>query len=279
MSRFRVSALAFLAALPLTAQTPTASVVGRVLDASGGVVPGVTIKVTNKDTNQTYTGASTGAGDYTIPYLTPGPYTLEADGRGFSTYKHSSFTLEVDQEQRIDIRLEVGSTSQTVTVVETPEALNTESGSRGEVTSNAELTEMPLNGRNYSDLAYLTGGVVPKGDGGDGQFAVNGARADNISFLVDGMNNTQRRNTTVMVSPPLEGIQEFKLITSGFQAEYGRFAGGMLSMVTKSGGNRLRGSLYEFLRNDVLDARNFFDAGKSKLIQNQFGATVSGPVV
>ena len=272
-------AFALLAIAPLTAQTPTASVVGRVVDASGGVVPGVAIKVTNLDTNQTRTAASNHAGDYTIPYLQPGKYTMEADCQGFSTYKHSGFTLAVDQEQRIDIKLEVGSTSQTVTVVETPEALNTESGARGDVTSNAELTEMPLNGRNYSDLAYLTGGVVPKGDGGDGQFAVNGARADNVSFMVDGMNNTQRRNTTVMVSPPLEGIQEFKLITSGFSAEYGRFAGGMLSMVTKSGGNRVRGSLYEFLRNDVLDARNFFDAGKSKLIQNQFGATISGPVV
>ena len=204
---------------------------------------------------------------------------LEADGKGFSNYKHSAFTLQVDQEQRLDIRLEVGSTSQTVTVAETPAALNTESGTRGDVTSNAEITEMPLNGRNFTDLAYLTGGVVPKGDGADGQFAVNGARADNVSFLVDGMNNTQRRNTAFMVSPPLEGIQEFKMITSGFSAEYGRFAGGVLSMVTKSGGNRVRGSLYEFLRNDALDARNFFDAGKSKLIQNQFGATVSGPVL
>ena len=253
--------------------------VGRVVDPSGGVVPGVAIKVTSLDTNQTRTGSSNSAGDFTIPYLNPGKYTLEADSKGFSTYKHSGFTLEVDQEQRIDIRLEVGATSQTVTVVETPEALNTESGARGDVTSNAELTEMPLNGRNYQDLAYLTGGVVPKGDGGDGQFAVNGARADNVSFMVDGMNNTQRRNTTVMVSPPLEGIQEFKLITSGFSAEYGRFAGGMLSMVTRSGGNRLRGSLYEFLRNDAMDARNYFDAGKSKLIQNQFGATVAGPIV
>ncbi len=121
--------------------------------------------------------------------------------------------------------------------------------------------------------------MLPKGADGDGQFAVNGARADNVSFLVDGMNNTQRRNTTVMVSPPLEGIQEFKLITSGFSAEYGRFAGGVLSMVTKSGGNRVRGSLYEFLRNDALDARNFFDVSKSKLIRNQFGATISGPIL
>ena len=262
----------------LMAQTPSASVVGRVTDSSGAVVPGVAIRITNLDTNQSHNGVSNGAGDYTIPYLNPGRYTMEAAARGFSTYQHSGFTLAVDQEQRIDIKLEVGSATQTVTIAETPEALNTENGSRGDVTSNAELTEMPLNGRNYSDLAYLSGGVVPKGSDGDGQFAVNGARADNVSFLVDGMNNTQRRNTTVMVSPPLEGIQEFKLITSGFSAEYGRFAGGMLSMVTKSGGNRLRGSLYEFLRNDVLDARNFFDVTKSKLIQNQFGATLTGPV-
>lgn len=275
----RLAALAIACLSSLIAQTPTASVVGRVVDPSGGVVPAVTIRVTSVETNQTHLGLTNQAGDYTVPYLNPGKYTLEADAKGFSAYKHTGFTLEVDQEQRIDIHLEVGSTSQTVTVVETPEALNTESGARGDVTSNAELTEMPLNGRNYQDLAYLTGGVVPKGADGDGQFAVNGARADNVSFLVDGMNNTQRRNTTVMVSPPLEGIQEFKIITSGFSAEYGRFAGGMLSMVTKSGGNRLRGSLYEFLRNDAMDARNFFDAGKSKLIQNQFGATIAGPVV
>src|SRR5271157_1060338 len=274
----RYLTLFFCSIVPLAAQTPSASIVGRVTDASGGVVPGVAIQVTNLDTNQTYRGASNGAGDYTVPYLNPGRYTMEATARGFTTYRQTGFTLEVDQEQRLDIKLEVGSTSQTVTVVEKPETLNTESGSRGDVTSNAELTEMPLNGRNYTDLAYLTGGVAPKGADGDGQFAVNGARADNVSFLVDGMNNTQRRNTTVMVSPPLEGIQEFKLITSGFSAEYGRFAGGVLSMVTKSGGNRVRGSVYEFLRNDALDARNFFDAGKSKLIQNQFGATVSGPV-
>jgi hypothetical protein len=279
MSGFRLLIFTAVTGACLMAQTPTASVLGRVVDGSGAVVPGVSIKVTNQDTNQPRSSVTNGAGDYTIPYLNPGRYTMEADANGFATYKHSGFTLVVDQEQRIDIKLEVGATTQTVTVVETPEALNTESGARGDVTSNAELTEMPLNGRNYSDLAYLTGGVVPKGADGDGQFAVNGARADNVSFMVDGMNNTQRRNTTVMVSPPLEGIQEFKLITSGFSAEYGRFAGGVLSMVTKAGGNRLRGSLYEFLRNDALDARNFFDGTKSKLIQNQFGATLSGPVV
>ena len=263
----------------LLAQGPSASLVGRITDASGAIVPNVVVKATNLNTSQTYIGTTNGAGDYTILYLKPDNYTLEADAKGFSVYKHTTFTLEIDRELRIDIRLQIGTPNQTVTVEETPSALNTESGARGDVTSNAELTEMPLNGRNFSDLAYLTGGVVPKGDGGDGQFSVNGARADNVSILVDGMNNTQRRNTGSVVSPSLEGVQEFKLITSGFSAEYGRFAGGVLSVVTKSGGNRPHGSLFEFLRNDALDARNYFDVAKSKLVQNQFGATASGPVL
>jgi hypothetical protein len=278
MRKFALPACALLAAGALWAQTPSASVVGRVTDATGAVVPGVAVKITNLDTNQTLTGVSNEVGDYTVPYLHPGRYTLEAQSQGFRAYKHAEFSLQVDQALRLDIALEIGATTETVTVTDTPAALNTESGARGDITSNAELTEMPLNGRNFTDLAYLTGGVIPRGEGADGQFAVNGARADNVSFLVDGMNNTQRRNTASMVSPPLEGIQEFKMITTGFNAEYGRFAGGVLTMVTKSGTNRLRGSLYEFLRNDMFDARNFFDASKSKLRQNQFGATISGPV-
>ncbi len=239
---------------------------------------GVAVTVTNAATNLQERVVSNHAGDYTLPFLAPGTYTLEASSEGFTGYKRAAFPLAVDQEQRIDIQLTVGSALQTITVADTPEALQTENGSRGEVTSNAEITQIPLNGRNYSDLAFLTSGVVPRGEGGDGQFAINGARADNVSLMIDGMNNTQRRNTTSMVSPSLEDVQEFKLITSGFSAEYGRFAGGVLSVVTKSGGNRVHGALFEFLRNDALDARNFFSPTTPKLIQNQFGGLISGPL-
>jgi hypothetical protein len=203
---------------------------------------------------------------------------LEASIDGFRTYKHNEFPLEVGQVQRIDIPLELGSANDSVTVTATPPALNTESGARGEVTTNEEIAEMPLDGRNFSDLAYLTGGVIPKGDGGDGAYAVNGARPDNFGFIIDGVENTQKRNTGAMINPPIESVQEFKLITSGFAAEYGRYAGGVLTVVTKSGANRLRGALYEFLRNDFFDAAGYFDGDKSKLRRNQFGATVSGPV-
>src|SRR6185369_1669914 len=227
-----VTALLFAAAA--AAQTSTATVVGRVTDATGAVVPAVEIKITNLGTNIAQAGTSNEVGDFTIPLLNPGRYTLEASSKGFHTYKHSEFT------------------------------------------TNLEIAEIPLDGRNFSDLAYLTGGVIPRGDGGDGSFAVNGARADNGGFMIDGMNNTQRRNTGAMINPPLEGVQEFKMMTSGYSAEYGRYAGGMLTVVTKSGTNRLRGAMYEFLRNDALDATGYFDVEKSKLRRNQFGATVGG---
>ncbi len=266
------------AAWPLAAQNPSASVVGRVVDATGAVIPGVIIKVTNLDTTQTQQTASNEVGDYTVPYLSPGRYSLEAQAEGFRLYRRAEFTLAVDQQLRLDVQLEVGAPTESVTVTDAPPALNTESGARGEVTTNQEITDMPLAGRNFGDLAYLTGGVLPKNEDADGAYAVNGARADNVGFLVDGMNNTQRRNTGAMVNPPLESVREFKMITSGFSAEYGRYAGGVLSVVTKSGANRFTGALYEFLRNDLADARGFFELQKSKLRRHQFGATLSGPV-
>ncbi len=267
-----------LAAITAPAQTPSAGVTGRLTDATGAVVPGATIRVVNVDTSISQQTVSNDAGEFTLPYLNPGAYTLEAQAKGFRTYQRSNFSLAVSQVLRIDIRLEVGATTETVSITDTPSALNTETGARGEVTTSAEIAELPLDGRNFSDLALLTGGVIPRGDGGDGSFAVNGGRADNTGFLLDGMNNTQRRNTGVVINPPIESIQEFKLLTSGFSAEYGRYAGGMLTAVTKSGTNRFHGSLYEFMRNDVFDAKGYFDPELLKLRRHQFGATVSGPV-
>src|SRR5437762_7656557 len=153
MRQIRRFLLALVGTVPLLAQAPSASVVGRVVDASGAVVPGVSIRIENLETNQAYRGQTSAVGDYTVPYLNPGRYSLEAQAQGFRVYKHSEFTLETEQSLRLDITLEVGATSETVTVSDTPAALNTESGTRGDVTSNAELTELPLNGRNFTDRA------------------------------------------------------------------------------------------------------------------------------
>ncbi len=279
MLRKLVCFIIFLVAnAALYSQQPSASVVGRVTDPSGAIIPGVSIKITNLDTNVSRIGKSNDVGDFTIPFLSPGRYTMEAIQKGFRGYKHSEFTLSLDNVLRINIPLEIGSTTESVTVTESISVLNTESGARGEVTTNKEIAEMPLDGRNFSDLAYLTGGVIPKGDGGDGAYAVNGARADNFGFVIDGVENTQRRNTGAMINPSIESVQEFKLITSGFAAEYGKYAGGVLSVVTKSGTNKLHGSMYEFARNDVFDAKHYFDVTKSKLRRHQFGSTISGPV-
>jgi outer membrane receptor protein involved in Fe transport len=261
------------------AQNPSASVVGRITDPAGAVVPGVTVKITNLDTNQSQQVSSNEVGDFTVPYLNPGRYALEATTAGFKSFRQSEFTLTVEQTLRIDIPLTIGAVGEAIEVKDAPPVLNTESSARGEVTTHDEIVEMPLDGRNFSDLALLTGGVIPKADGGDGQYAVNGARSDNIAFLVDGVNNTQRRNTGPVMQLPLEGVQEFKMMTSGYSAEYGRYAGGVLTVVTKSGTNRLRGAITEFMRNDAFDATGYFDVTKSKLRRNQFGATVSGPVV
>ncbi len=278
MKHYALAVFLCLIAATAVAQTPTAGVTGRVTDAAGAVVPGATIKVTNLATNLIQQTVSNETGDFLLPYLNPASHTLEATAAGFRTYRLENFALAVGQTLRVDIRLEVGAATETVNITDTPTALNTETGTRGEVTTAAEIAELPLDGRNFSDLALLTGGVIPRGDGGDGSFAVNGGRGDNTGFLLDGMNNTQRRNTGVVINPPIESIQEFKMLTSGFSAEYGRYAGGMLTAVTKSGTNRFRGSLYEFLRNDIFDARGYFDPERLKLRRNQFGATLTGPV-
>ena len=278
MKKFASPLLLLLMAFTASAQSPTAGITGRVTDANGAVVPGATIKVTNLATNITQQTVSNDAGDFVLPYLNPAAYSLEAQASGFRTYKRANFTLDVGQTLRLDIALEVGAASETVNITDAPTALTTETGTRGEVITGAEIAELPLDGRNFSDLALLSGGVIPKGDGGDGSFAVNGGRGDNTGFLIDGMNNTQRRNTGVVINPPIESIQEFKMLTSGFSAEYGRYAGGMLTAVTKSGSNRFHGSLYEFMRNDVFDAKGYFDPERLKLRRNQFGATISGPV-
>jgi outer membrane receptor protein involved in Fe transport len=264
----------------LIAQNPTATIVGTVRDASGAVVVDAALEVRNTDTGDIRKALAASKGEFTIPNLAPGPYEVTISKEGFRAVHETNIVLQLDQIARLDFRLELGAVAQSVEVTATGAPLiNTENGAKGEVMTSDEMVEMPLNGRNFGDLAYLVEGVTPNTTNLQGSgFAVNGARPDNTNFVIDGFGAREALFGGPLTAPNLDAIQEFKMQTNNFSAEYGRMAGGVMSMTLKSGGNQFHGSLFEFLRNDKLDARNFFDRNKSELRQNQFGGLLGGPV-
>ena len=262
------------------AQTPTATLVGRVEDASGASIVGAAITVRNVETGEIRTARSQADGEFTVPNLRPGGYEVNIESAGFRSLRETALKLQVDQTARLDARLQVGAVAETVEVKADVPLLNTENGSRGDVISGPELSQMPLEGRDFTDLAFMVVGVQPAEQGQKGAgLSANGARADSSNVIIDGFNNQNARDAGAQVRPPLDALHEFKMQTSGYSAEHGRLAGGVMNMALKTGGNQWHGSLFEFLRNDLLDARNFFDPGKSKLRRNQFGGTLSGPVL
>lgn len=263
------------------AQEPTATLVGRVTDTSHASVAGAEIKVSNVNTNQSRTGRSGADGEYTVSNLLPGVYDVTIDKAGFKQLHETKLELKADQTARLDAHLEVGAVSQTIEITAQVPLINTETSSKGDVVAPNEIAEIPLNGRDFNDLAFTVPGVQPGEQGAKGsKYVVNGARADSSNVIIDGFNDENARDAGVQVSPPLDALQEFKFQTSGYSAEYGRLAGGVVNMLLKSGGNRFHGSLFEFVRNDMFDARNFFDlTTKNKLRRNQFGGTLTGPVV
>jgi outer membrane receptor protein involved in Fe transport len=275
-----VALLSLLFAGPMAAQTPAATLVGRVIDASRASVADASIRVRDINTNEIRTARSTAEGEYTVSALSPGSYEVTIEKAGFKTLRETALELAVDQTARLDVVLQIGAVTESVEVQATVPLLNTETSSRGDVIAPREITEMPLNGRDFNDLAFMVPGVQTAEEGSKGSpYVINGARADASNVTVDGFNNQNPRDAGAQARPPLESLQEFKLQTSGYSAEYGRLAGGVVTMALKSGGNQLHGSVFEYVRNDMFDARNFFDAGKSKLRRNQFGASASGPVV
>jgi outer membrane receptor protein involved in Fe transport len=269
----------FLLSFSLFAQSPNANIVGRVLDQSGAVIPGAQITIRHVATGEFREVVSDEKGEYTIAELAPGDYRIMVRKEGFRRLDERGLTLEVNQTVRLDLQLQVGALSEVVEVTASVPLLNTENPMKGDVIVSREMVDIPLDGRDFSDLAFLVPGVGEKAQGGQGSsFAVNGARADNTNFVIDGFNNQNLRLGGAQARPNLDAMQEFKMQTTGYTAEYGRLAGGTMNMVLKSGTNRPHGTLFEFVRNDALDARNFFDPEKTKLRRNQFGAMLDGPV-
>jgi hypothetical protein len=264
----------------LWAQAPTATYAGKVEDSSGAAIVSASWRLRNVNSGDVRAGDTDAGGEFMIPALTPGQYEFTVEFKGFRKHVEKDIVLNVDQSIRVAVQLTPGSVAESVEVTAEAPLLNTEQSARSEVLTSAEIAEMPLDGRDHGDLARLVPGVNRTAQGGSGSaFAINGARGDNTNFVLDGFSDQNIRGGGIQISPPIDALQEFKMQTNGYSAEHGRMAGGVMSMVLKSGGNRYHGAVFEYLRNDKFDARDFFDARKPALRRNQFGAVINGPVI
>ena len=270
------------------AQTITGAVSGTVRDQSGAVMNGVAVSVHNTATGLERETRTDSSGDFVISALPFGSYRLETTKAGFATAV-ADVTVAVDQVRTVDITMNVGAQTQQVTVQSAVENVNAETTQLGSVVNHRDVVELPLNGRDFTQLARIQAGVASFGGGGGQQggeggvanFSSNGQRSSSNNFLVDGVDNNNYVSGAVAMQPSIDSIQEFEVQTNTFTAEYGRNSGAIVNLVTRSGTNDLHGSLFEFLRNNALDARNFFDpAGFAtpELRLNQFGATLGGPI-
>jgi hypothetical protein len=271
----------------------TGAVTGNVTDMSGAALPGASVTLRNATTGLVRTVTSSEAGLYEFVAVPIGEeYSVEVQASGFKRSIQTGITLLVNQVYRADFKLDVGGVMESVSISSSTAQVETESAEVGDVISSAKLTEMPLNGRSYIDLLALQPGVIPISSGASnndtpvsgelsaGILSVNGAREDANAYLVNGADVEESRNNGAAIIPNLDSIQEFRVLTDTFDAEYGHFAGGIINVVTKSGTNEFHGSAFEFLRNDDVDSRNYFDlpGEKGSLKRNQFGSTFGGPV-
>jgi len=277
---FRILIFALLVSPVLFGQGGSATISGVVHDSQSAVVPGARIAVRHTETNALRELTSGENGDFTVTNLSPGAYELRVEHEGFRSYIQNNVVLELGQVRRAEVHLQVGSVAESVTVSTEVALINTEVGAiKGDVILQQEINDMPLDGRDFTDLAFMVSGVVPMAQGGQGSgLNVNGARSDSTNFSVDGFNNRNPRGAAAQVRPNVGAMQEFKMEVAGFSAETGRMAGGNINMVLRSGTNQYHGDIFEYIRNDIFDSRSFFDQRKQKLRRNQFGATIHGPV-
>jgi hypothetical protein len=265
------------------AQTFQGSFTGIVTDPSGAVIPGATVTALEIRTGFTRQGITLEDGLYSIVLLPPGQYRISVEKGGFQKAVQEPVSLTVDQHLALDFHLKIGVQTSTMEVKETPSVLDTESNSIGTTIEQGKIAELPLNGRHFLELTILAPGVVPGTPGSrisdrGGSINVNGMQDSMNSFWLDGLDNTAVGVGQFTVVPPLDSIQEFRMETGNYEAKFGAHAGAQVNVVTKSGTNRLHGSMYEFLENTSLDARNFFDPQVVPVHRNQFGGSLGGPV-
>src|SRR5207249_1861354 len=293
-----LGSLLFISSATASAQVTTADLVGTIKDSSGGVVPGVTVALTNEATGVSRSTTTTDGGAYIFTSLQPGRYRLTAELPGFRKVERTGVELQVNQRAQIDLDLEVGLVSESLLIEGKAPLLETQSSVLGSVIEEKQVQDLPLNGRNFVQLATLSTGVSGAGSGMRGtimsgtrpddlrpgtELFVNGNRENSNNYLYDGIDNNTRLTLVIVVRPNVEAIKEFKVQTNLFSAEQGRNPGGQINVVTKSGTNKVQGAIYEFVRNDRFDANNFFAnrAGQEKppFKQNQFGGAIGGPII
>lgn len=277
---------------PAQVGTAAAALNGIVRDSSGAVVPGATITLRSTTTGFEQVTKSNETGNYSIVNIIPGSYVATVKMTGFATSKSPEFALAVNQTATINFALQVGSASTTVTVAANAVQLETSTAELGTVIGSTEVNALPLNGRNFTELLLLSPGVSPVNASGNAGFggignpigtvvlpAVNGQNNRSNMYLLDGINNYGAIRDTYAVQPTLDDIEEFKLQSHNDEAQFGQVLGGIINVVTKSGMNTFHGDAWEFLRNDAMDAANYFNPVKTPLKQNQFGLGVGGPVL
>jgi hypothetical protein len=275
--------LVFAASL-LLAQQDSGSIVGTITDPAGAVIPSVAVRVINTGTNITTNLVTDQNGDFTATALRIGTYRLEAEAPGFKKTVQENIELRVQDRLRIDLRLQVGEVTETVEVAAAQPLLQTQTSSVGQVMETKSIADLPLNGRSYLQLIVLApGAFVPQRMNtiwNDQFVAINGNRAMQNTFLLDGVNNNTTDNSNPAILPPPDAIAEFKVQTNAMSAEFGRSAGGAINVSIKSGSNGFHGNAFEFMRNQAVDANAFFNSGrtKPKFLQNQFGGTLGGPI-
>jgi hypothetical protein len=285
--------LLMLFSLPAQAQFDTATVLGTLRDQNGAALPNATVKLKNNETGITVTTQSDSSGDYQFPNVKIGSYRVSAEVQGFSTAVADNIVVTVNARQRVDLTMQPGQLTETITITDAAQLLETDSSVRGQVVQREQIVNLPLNGRSYANLVLLAPGVressqnAATGGGREAAFNVNGLRNTMNNFLLDGVDNNAYGTSNqgfssqvVQVSP--DAVAEFKVQTNTYSAEFGRSGGAVINAAYRSGTNQLHGALWEFHRNTVLNAVGFFkptSGVKPPLIRNQFGATLGGPII
>jgi carboxypeptidase family protein len=287
-----LTVLGCLVAGSARAQEFRATVTGRVTDPGGLAVPGATVSAVNTQTAEVATGFTTADGAYTIPFLKPGVYSVSAELTGFKKVTQANVQLEVGQTSAVNFQLQLGTLAEEVTVTGESPVLETSKADRGLVIDNERVTELPLNARNPFMLSYLTPGITYNGpaiyqrpfdNGAIADWSINGGQNRNNEFLLDGApNNSIQGGNNIAYVPPVDSVQEFKIVTNSYDAQYGRTAGGVINVSLKSGTNTLHGSVYEFARRKEIDSNEYFfkvnNREKPDHKLDQYGFVLDGPV-